>query len=757
MAWQVVQRRRGPRRAGGAELAAEVLRSLFSGGGGRAAGAGGGGDAKKHPPHRAAWRCTCGAPNWEERGSCRRCGAARAGAPARCPPPAPAAERAAERAASGRADWPLLPGTEPRPQAQVPREDSRERVPSPAPGHRGRPPAPEDAAAAAAAQADALEASADQLDSVRLGPAAAQLRRQAADLRKRAAAPAPGRRLDLLEAFVKRAATRASKAAAAVEAAEVSLAEARSQEETLQRELEEGEAKLAQLRAELQTERMDDAPASSPAAAGWAHPARALLQALNTSQLVCPVSGLPPESIAAPVAALHAALGDVEYRVRAARLDEAIEESRARKQPEAEEQEEDGDERFSDDSDLRQRADCHEWKGWEAPEAICKLRSDAGADAGSEAGRPVTWQCGWAGIRVGEVKHPGPPGAGSQLACPNCHGLLRAARPDSTAETCAVHGGPGRGGWLYRCEPCGAAVCRDCAVDAAAPAAASVGLGSAAGADGTQALAAAAPATAPASDAAAAAAAAPAQVLQKLSKRFRELFQRPALFRRQGRRGCATDGADLRHRRLWRWGNTEAGYMRQGEVVEVSKTPTPVEEFQGASSAACGSSHSAVVVDGQLYTCGSNKYSQLGREASDESDSSTFAAVSVPGRVKQVALGAYHSAAVTESGDLWTWGWGGSFWYGAGALGHGSSETMSEPTRVAAFGEQTGERVLQVACGAQHTVVLLESGRLFSTGKGDFGRLGHGSTRDEIEFEEESTTSSRSATRTSDRASRRGS
>eukprot|EP00959_Pyramimonas_sp_CCMP1952_P064193 1340833-Pyramimonas_sp.AAC.1 len=109
-------------------------------------------------------------------------------------------------------------------------------------------------------------------------------------------------------------------------------------------------------------------------------------------------------------------------------------------------------------------------------------------------GRPVTWQCGWAGIRVGEVKHPGPPGAGSQLACPNCHGLLRAARPDSTAETCAVHGGPGRGGWLYRCEPCGAAVCRDCAVDAAAPAAASVGLGSAAGADGAQALAAATPA-----------------------------------------------------------------------------------------------------------------------------------------------------------------------------------------------------------------------------------------------------------------------
>lgn len=214
---------------------------------------------------------------------------------------------------------------------------------------------------------------------------------------------------------------------------------------------------------------------------------------------------------------------------------------------------------------------------------------------------------------------------------------------------------------------------------------------------------------------------------------------RAGLFRRQCGRGCATDGAALGRRRLWRWGNTEAGYMSQAEAVEVSKTPTLVEEFQGVSSAACGSSHSAVVVDGQLFTCGSNKYSQLGREAdavASASASSAFASVQMPGRVKQVSLGAYHSAAVTESGDLWTWGWGGSFWSGAGALGTGSQETVAEPAAVAASFAEQGERVLQVACGSQHTVVLLESGRLFSTGKGDFGRLGHGNTRDELEFEE---------------------
>ncbi|CAK0846675.1 unnamed protein product [Prorocentrum cordatum] len=263
------------------------------------------------PPRQAPDRCRCGASNFEERGSCRRCGTLRAGAPASCPPPAPTPGNAA----GGRAGWPPLPGAEHRSREQAPGEGARDRPAAPVPS--ARPPAPEDAAAAAAEQAAALEASADQLDSARLGPEAAQLRRKAAELRKRAAAPAPGRRLDLLEAYVHRAATRASKAAAAVEAAEVSLAEARSTAEALQAELEEGRAKLAQLRAELQAEPADEA---------WERHARALLQALNTPAVLDPVTGRPPESIAAPMAALYTFLGDTAARVPAARLDEAIEE-----------------------------------------------------------------------------------------------------------------------------------------------------------------------------------------------------------------------------------------------------------------------------------------------------------------------------------------------------------------------------------------------------------------------------------------------
>jgi len=49
---------------------------------------------------------------------------------------------------------------------------------------------------------------------------------------------------------------------------------------------------------------------------------------------------------------------------------------------------------------------------------------------------------------------------------------------------------------------------------------------------------------------------------------------------------------------------------------------------------------------------------------------------------------------------------------------------------------EDGQEVRQVACGAQHTIVLTEDGRVYTTGLGEFGRLGRGETCDELDFEE---------------------
>eukprot|EP00434_Breviolum_minutum_P019126 symbB.v1.2.016858.t2/scaffold1298.1/size126199/1 len=186
-------------------------------------------------------------------------------------------------------------------------------------------------------------------------------------------------------------------------------------------------------------------------------------------------------------------------------------------------------------------------------------------------------------------------------------------------------------------------------------------------------------------------------------------------------RGCAAT-------RLWRWGATEGGLLAQVEAPEISTEPTLVEDVKGISAAACGSSHSAFVSNGRLYTYGSNKNSQLGH---DETDAPSM--VEGLEKARQVALGAFHSACVAEDGSLWTWGWGGGFFHGVGALGLGNTQTCERPTEVEHF-RRENMKIRMVTCGAQHTVVLTDDGNLFATGKGDFGRLGRGDTNDEVDF-----------------------
>lgn len=162
-----------------------------------------------------------------------------------------------------------------------------------------------------------------------------------------------------------------------------------------------------------------------------------------------------------------------------------------------------------------------------------------------------------------------------------------------------------------------------------------------------------------------------------------------------------------------------------------------MEGVLDVSAVACGSDHAGFVVGGRLHTYGSNGHQQLGHDRDGAAPAPVLIEAEDGHRpaVLQVALGAYHSAAVTEGGALWTWGWGGSFWGGAGALGHGTNPARPTPTLVQRFVEY-GEEVRQVACGAQHTLVLTEEGRLYSTGLGKFGRLGRGEMTSELEFEE---------------------
>eukprot|EP00752_Nemacystus_decipiens_P013486 g11945.t1 len=88
--------------------------------------------------------------------------------------------------------------------------------------------------------------------------------------------------------------------------------------------------------------------------------------------------------------------------------------------------------------------------------------------------------------------------------------------------------------------------------------------------------------------------------------------------------------------------------------------------------------------------------------------------------VVRVSASRHHSAAVTKCGRLYTWGHGKS-----GRLGHGHEGTCMLPTRVEGLVLQA---VIEVATAESHTAALTSSGALYTWGRDRFGQLGHGSS-----------------------------
>jgi alpha-tubulin suppressor-like RCC1 family protein len=135
---------------------------------------------------------------------------------------------------------------------------------------------------------------------------------------------------------------------------------------------------------------------------------------------------------------------------------------------------------------------------------------------------------------------------------------------------------------------------------------------------------------------------------------------------------------------------------------------------------ACGGKHAALVSkQGEIFSWGEESSGRLGHGVdSDVLHPKLIDALSST-NIELVACGEYHTCAVTLSGDLYTWG-DGHF----GLLGHGNEVSHWVPKRV--NGPLEGIHVSSISCGPWHTAVVTSSGQLFTFGDGTFGVLGHG-------------------------------
>lgn len=175
---------------------------------------------------------------------------------------------------------------------------------------------------------------------------------------------------------------------------------------------------------------------------------------------------------------------------------------------------------------------------------------------------------------------------------------------------------------------------------------------------------------------------------------------------------------------LWVWGqNQESNYPQRF----YGAFPRTVAVIQ----VACGASHIAALSEvGTVQCWGYNEYGQLGRGFSCEGrqvacvvDKFVNFLDDPPENVQisQIACGDHHTAAVSTSGDVYTWGLGHT-----GQLGHRTLQLRDQevlPRRVVGL---EGIRVTNIACGGVHTCAVSESGALYMWGGGQAGQLGLG-------------------------------
>ena len=177
---------------------------------------------------------------------------------------------------------------------------------------------------------------------------------------------------------------------------------------------------------------------------------------------------------------------------------------------------------------------------------------------------------------------------------------------------------------------------------------------------------------------------------------------------------------------VFSWGDKENGVSghSSGETDGYQYAPRIVAGLRDVNCkqvAACGFHTAALSEAGEIYTWGEGKFGRLGHGS--ERNQPTPRAIQSPlaGKVvAQVVCGGFHTAAITDAGELYTWG-GGEH----GQLGHGDKVNKTVPWLVTALSKCS---LVQITCGWSHTVALSSDGEVFTWGNGDHGKLGHGNS-----------------------------
>lgn len=173
--------------------------------------------------------------------------------------------------------------------------------------------------------------------------------------------------------------------------------------------------------------------------------------------------------------------------------------------------------------------------------------------------------------------------------------------------------------------------------------------------------------------------------------------------------------------------DSQLGFQEADKVyLDVVTSPMPINLPLKNSTAevisiAAGRAHLLILTNEGLFTLGNNGYGQCGRPIIiNENYNRSNAVHHIPSirgnQITAVTAGQDHSILLTESGEVYTFGWGAD---GQTGLAHYRNEY--QPSLVK--GDLAGQHIIKVACVADCVLALSDKGKVFGWGNSEYGQL----------------------------------
>ena len=138
-------------------------------------------------------------------------------------------------------------------------------------------------------------------------------------------------------------------------------------------------------------------------------------------------------------------------------------------------------------------------------------------------------------------------------------------------------------------------------------------------------------------------------------------------------------------------------------------------------SIACGGTHFAILMsDGSIYMTGLNEQGQLGIGNTSDKSSITELTNNTGKTPQQIKCGLFSTTILMTDGSVYSCGMNR---YGQLGIGNTSNQTS-----ISQMTNNTGKTVSQITCGSEHTIVVMTDGSIYGCGYNGGKELGDGTT-----------------------------